>query len=85
MNILTLTEAQSLHADAIESTEEGSQAVAAILDQLITHLDTSDKVVQIANSTNNFRHQIVALKGDGTLWNLLLEDGAEWKSLPSPE
>lgn len=90
MNILTLTEAQQLHTDAVKQGGEEGRVVGAILEQLITHLETADKVIQITASTNSFAHAVVALKGDGTLWRTALGDKykdqpMKWEQLPQPE
>ena len=78
MNILTLTEAQEAYKDAVKSDEPEAGVVRALLLQLISHLDTANKVVQIASDGES----IIALKGDGSMFVSSAQCG--WIEQPPP-
>jgi len=76
--LITLESAKIMRDDALSSDEVGAEETAAILSQLITHLETP-KVIQIIQMEEGV---IAALKSDGSLWKSM--GGIKWFQMVSP-
>lgn len=86
MSKLTLEQAQDLYRQSQKSDEHHDKVMGAVLAQLITHLDQSDKVVQIATMTNPVgASEILILLGNGTVWSKSNAYGSDWKELTLPK
>lgn len=80
MNELTLEEATSIRDEALECTDEESQSIAAVLTQLISHMQP--KVIQMDVAGAGMNKITTVLKSDGTMWREKWNDG--WEQLQTP-